>query len=74
MSEQKYERTHNGDANSNDCCTSPPDLIGHPAEYHKSGQVSDDIDGVDEGQRDLGETQLLLIDDVERGCDRAAGE
>jgi len=54
--------------------TAPPDLIGHPAKYHKRGQVSDDVDSVDQGQCDLGETQLLLVDDVERGCDRAAGE
>lgn len=45
---------------------SSTELVGKPAEQQQRGEVSDGVDRVYQGQRNLREAEPLLVDDVKR--------
>jgi hypothetical protein len=72
--EQEHQRAEQRQRHARERHRPPADLVGEAAEHQKRAEISDDIGRIDQRQRDLREAERLLVHDVERRHDRAAGE
>ena len=72
LGKQKHERADHADDDGGQGGSTPADAIGHATEHQQSGQIPDHIDRIDQRQRNMRESPLLLIDNVKRRHNRAA--
>jgi hypothetical protein len=74
VGEDEHHRGDHAEGDRGEYRHAPAGLVRQPPEKEGGGERTAKIDGLDQRERDLGEVELVTIDDVERRRQRGAHE
>jgi hypothetical protein len=74
LRKQEQQRADRSHAHRRQRSPTAADAVGDGTEEQQRPEIADNVGGIDQRQRDVGEAECLLIEDVERRNQRAAHE